>query len=242
MNNRANNANRANRANNAPIGEWTIVSPPGQGRGDVRTARVPIYPSRPLDHATRTDIIRFFRRGNANENRRVIRNLDVMLLRPARVFNQNGANQWEMKIMKFDTRETGNRTPQYQLLSNAQRREAIDFLYPNLQTTDRNANILVGVRGTKMLCLPEYCSFHDMPYARYPIHHMPRARMTTVGRTAQEVVEIFRLINRPPKSFRLSLLTDNEIANPELRMRRTTKIPAKVKLRMFPRIEFARNA
>lgn len=239
MNNRA---NRANRANNEPIGEWTIVRPPGQGRGDARRVQVPIYPSRRLDGATRTDIIRFFHRGNANENRRVIRNLDVMLLRPARMFNQNGANRWEMKIMQFDTRVTGNRTPQYQLLSNAQRREVVDFLYPNLLTTDRNANILTGVRGAKILCLPECCSFHDMPYAMYPNHHTPRPRMTTLGRTAQEVVEIFRLVNRPPKSFRLALLTDNEIADPNLRMRRTTKIPAKMKLEMFPGATFARGA
>ena len=236
----ANRTNNANRANNGPIGEWTIVSPPGKGRGGVRSALVPIYPSRPIDAATRTDVIRFFHRGPVNGNRRIIRTLDVMLLRPARVFNQNGGNRWETKIMKFDTRVTGNQTPQYQLLSNEQRREVVDFLYPNLLTTDTNANILVGVRGTKMICIPESCSFHDMPYARYPHHHMPRPRMAVAGQTASEVVELFRLIARPPKCFKISILTDNEIAEPGLRMRRTTKIPAKMMNEMFPGASFAR--
>jgi hypothetical protein len=242
MNNNRNRANRANRANNAHIGEWTIVSPPGKGRGGVRNATVPIYPSRPLDAAIRTDVVRFLRRGTANENRRVIRNLDVMLLKPARAFNQNGANQWSTKIMTFDVRATGNRTVQYQLLNNDQRREVVEFFYPNLLTTDTNATILVGVRGTKMICLPEFCSFHHMPYARYPHHHMPRARMSTVGKTSQEVVDLFRLITRPPKSFKISILTDREIADPKLRMRCTAKIPAKMKSELFPGISFASDA
>lgn len=240
--NRANRANRTNRANNAQNdARWTIVSPPGRGRGPVRDMQVPIYPSRQLDAATRSDIIRFFNRGAGNGNRRVIQSLDVMLLRPARVFNQTGANRWEIKTMRFDTRTTGNRTPQYQLLSNEQRKEVVNFLYPNLLTTDRNANILAAARGAKLICLPECCSFHLMPYSRYPDHHMPTVHPSRFGRTAQEVVEIFRLVARPPKSFILPILTDNEIANPDRRMRCTTKIPAKMKLEMFPRIDFARR-
>ena len=237
--NRSNRSNRTNRANNAPIGEWTIVSPPGKGKGGVRNASVPIYPSRPLDGATRTDVIRFLRRGATNETRRVIRTLDVLLLRPNRVFNQNGGNRWETKIMTFDTRVTGNRTPQYQLLNNEQRREVVDFLYPKLQTSDVNANILIGVHGTKLICLPECCSFHLMPYVIYPVQHMTLPRATTIGKTAQEIVDLFGLINRPPKSFKISLLTDREIADPRLRMRCTAKIPAKMKAEMFPGAAFA---